>query len=68
MRQVCGIVMDIGLKARDITGELGICSKMLNYPITNAWMRTHHIMMYKESEDIYEQVDIYYDNDNSSKS
>ena len=60
--------MDIGLKARDITGELGICSRMLVCPITNAWMRTHHIMMYKESEDIYEQVDIYYDNDSSSKS
>ena len=60
--------MDIGLKARDITGELGICSKMLNYPITNAWMRTHHIMMYKESEDIYEQVDIHYDNNDITKS
>ena len=60
--------MDIGLKARDITGELGICSRMLNFPITNAWMRINLIMIYKESEDIYEQVDIHYDNDDITKS
>jgi hypothetical protein len=59
--------MDIGLRAPAIIGELGICSRMPNFPITNAWMRIHHIMMYKESEDIYEQVDIHYDNDDITK-
>ena len=54
MRQVCGTVTDIGLKGPDITGELDICLRMLVYPITNVWMRIHHIMMYKESGDIYD--------------
>ena len=46
--------MDIGLKARGTIGELDICLRMLVYPITNVWMRIHHIMMYKESGDIYD--------------
>ena len=46
--------MDIGLRGLDIIGELDICSRMLSCPITNAWMRINHIMIYRESGDIYD--------------